>query len=398
MYKPGRKSFIKYEKSFKIVLSYLLISFNTYVFSIESKNDNFLKIGVLAPFSGEFKDLGVSVLYSINLALHDIGDSSIKIYPKDSGSNKERIIKSCEEFRDEGIKIIIGPIDSTYIKELNNFNDLIFLSLSNIDSNFKSNVIMMGVNLESQLIAIKKFIEKNKKKKTVILYPNNDYARYVEKNLNLINFKNKRLFKYSEDPKELTNQIEKLTNYKQRKINLESRIKKLEKSDLNEDLKELNNLKQKHTIGKVNFDSIIIIDFGSGIKSILTSLAYTDVLEKDVLIIAANQWFDDSILSESSVKNFYFPSIDLNNLKKYRKKFYDFYGYKPNDITILSYDSIGLIYYLWKKDIKINNIRDFNIKREIKGKIGKFTILENKIIQKLNIYNLNNNTFVKSNL
>ena len=120
---------------FKIVLSYLLISFNTYVFSIESKNDNFLKIGVLAPFSGEFKDLGVSVLYSINLALHDIGDSSIKIYPKDSGSNKERIIKSCEEFRDEGIKIIIGPIDSTYIKELNNFNDLIFLSLSNIDSN-----------------------------------------------------------------------------------------------------------------------------------------------------------------------------------------------------------------------------------------------------------------------
>ena len=383
---------------FKIVLSYLLISFNTYVFSIESKNDNFLKIGVLAPFSGEFKDLGVSVLYSINLALHDIGDSSIKIYPKDSGSNKERIIKSCEEFRDEGIKIIIGPIDSTYIKELNNFNDLIFLSLSNIDSNFKNNVIMMGVNLESQLIAIKKFIEKNKKKKTVILYPNNDYARYVEKNLNLINFKNKRLFKYSEDPKELTNQIEKLTNYKQRKINLESRIKKLEKSDLNEDLKELNNLKQKHTIGKVNFDSIIIIDFGSGIKSILTSLAYTDVLEKDVLIIAANQWFDDSILSESSVKNFYFPSIDLNNLKKYRKKFYDFYGYKPNDITILSYDSIGLIYYLWKKDIKINNIRDFNIKREIKGKIGKFTILENKIIQKLNIYNLNNNTFVKSNL
>ena len=83
----------------------------------------------MAPFSGEFKDLGETVLYSINLALHDINDSSIKIYPKDSGSNAERIIKSCEEFRDEGIKIIIGPIDSSSIKELNNFNDLIFLSL-----------------------------------------------------------------------------------------------------------------------------------------------------------------------------------------------------------------------------------------------------------------------------
>ena len=383
---------------FSIILSYLLISFNTYVFSIENKDDNLLKIGVLAPFSGEFKDLGEKVLYSVNLALHDIGDKSIKIYPKDSGSNKKKILKSCEEFRSEGIKIIIGPTDSTFIKELNNFDDLIFLSLSNIDSNFKNNVIMMGINLESQLIAIKKFIEKNKKKKTVILYPDNSYAKHVEKNLNLINFKNKKFFKYSKDPKKLTSQIEKLTNYKQRKINLESRIKKLEKSDLNKDLKELNMLKQKHTLGKVNFDSIIIIDFGSGLKSILTSLAYTDVLEKDVLIIAANQWFDDTILKESSVKNFYFPSIELKNLEKFRKKFHEFYNYKPNDITILSYDSVGLVYYLWKKNIKINSTRDFNMKNEIKGKIGKFKISENKVIQKLNIYNLSDNTFVKSNL
>tara|TARA_B100002051_G_scaffold244391_1_gene250962 strand:- start:1347 stop:2510 length:1164 start_codon:yes stop_codon:yes gene_type:complete len=383
---------------FSIILSYLLISFNTYVFSIENKDDNLLKIGVLAPFSGEFKDLGEKVLYSVNLALHDIGDKSIKIYPKDSGSNKKKILKSCEEFRSEGIKIIIGPTDSTFIKELNNFDDLIFLSLSNIDSNFKNNVIMMGINLESQLIAIKKFIEKNKKKKTVILYPDNSYAKHVEKNLNLINFKNKKFFKYSKDPKKLTSQIEKLTNYKQRKINLESRIKKLEKSDLNKDLKELNMLKQKHTLGKVNFDSIIIIDFGSGLKSILTSLAYTDVLEQDVLIIAANQWFDDNILKESSVKNFYFPSIDLKNLEKFRKKFHEFYDYKPSDITILSYDSVGLVYYFWKKNIKINSTKDFNMKNEIKGKIGKFKISENKVIQKLSIYNLNNNAFVKSNL
>ena len=383
---------------FKIILSYLLISFNTYVCSVENKNENLLKIGVLAPFSGEFKDLGETVLYSVNLALHDIGDGSIKIYPKDSGSNKEKILKSCEEFRSEGIKIIIGPTDSEFIKELNSFDDLFFLSLSNIDSNFKNNVIMMGINLESQLIAIKKFIEKNKKKKTVILYPNNNYAKYVEKNLNLVNFKNKKLFKYSKDPKKLTSQIEKLTNYKRRKRDLEYRIKKLEKSELNQDLKELNELKQKHTLGKVKFDSIVIIDFGNGLKSVLTSLAYTDVLEKDVLIISTNQWFDETILSESSIKNFYFPSINLRNLEKFRKKFYESYNYKPNEITILSYDSVGLVYYLWKKNIKINSIKDFNLKNEIKGKIGNFKISENKVIQELNIYNLSNNTFVKSNL
>ena len=132
----------------------------------------------------------------------------------------------------------------------------------------------------------------------------------------------------------LTGQIEKLTNYKRRKINLNARIKKLEESDLPKDIRELNQLKQKYTLGKVNFDSVVIIDFGNGLKSILTSLAYTDVSEKDILIVAANQWFDDSILSETSIKSFYFPSINLKNFKRFNEKFLKNYEYKPSEITI----------------------------------------------------------------
>ena len=383
---------------FIIFLSYLLISFNTFVLSFENKNGDLLKIGILAPFSGENKYLGENILHSVNLALHDIEDNSIKIYPKDSGSNLKNIRSSCEEFRNEGIKVIIGPIESEFFKEINNFEDLIFLSLSNIDSNFNKNIILMGINLESQLRSIKNFVEKIDKKKTLILYPDNKNQKYVEKSLNLVNIKNKKVFKYSKDPRKLTGQIEKLTNYNQRKINLETRIKLLEKSDSDKDIRELNLLKQKHTLGKVNFDSIIILDFGSGLKSILTSLAYTDVLEKDILIIAANQWFDQSILGETSIKNFYFPSVNLENLNKYRKKFFSTYNYIPNDITILSYDTVGLIYYLWKKKINMKSVKDFNIKNKIKGKIGEFRISENKVIQHLNIYGLNEKSFIKNNL
>ncbi len=386
------------KKIFKILLTYLLFSFNTYVFSNENNNENLLKIGVLAPFSGELKYLGETVLYSVNLALHDINNKSIKVFPKDSGSNAEKLKESCKEFREEGVKIIIGPVDSSSINYLKEFNDLIFLSLSNINTISKSNVIMMGINLESQLVAINKFIKKNNKKKTIVLYPNNIFSKHVEKNLNLINISNKRLFKYSEDPKRLTSQIEKITNYKQRKINLETRVKQLEKSDLNKDIRELNLLKQKHTLGKVNFDSIIIIDFGNGLKSVLTSLAYTDVLEKDVLIIASNQWFDESILNETSINNFYFPSVNFKNLKDFRTRFKEAYNYKPNEIALLSYDAVGLIYYIWKKNVKINSTKDFNLKSEIKGKIGKFKILDNKVMQNLDIYSLKDKNFIKNNL
>jgi len=386
------------KKISKIILSYLLITFNSYVLSVENNNANILKIGILAPFSGEFKSIGETVLYSVNLALHDINDDSVKIYPKDSGSDKEKILDACKEFREEGVKVIIGPIDSTFSKELKKFDDLIFLSLSNMDSSIDKNFIMMGINLESQLLAIKKFIDKQEKKKTIILYPDNKNSKHVEKKIKLTNFKNYKLFKYSSDSEVLTGQIEKLTNYKQRKINLEARVKKLEKSDLPKDIRELNQLKQRYTLGKIKFDSVVIIDFGDGLKSVLTSLAYTDVSEKDILIVTANQWFDDSILSESSIKSFYFPSINLKNFNNFNKKFFKEYKYRPNEITILSYDIIGLIYYLWKNDTKINYANDFNMKREIKAKIGEFKISENKVIQKLEIYKLEENKFIKSKL
>ncbi len=381
---------------FKIILSYLLITFNSFVFAVEDKNTNILKIGVLAPMSGELKNLGEELLYAINMALHDINDPKIKIYPKDSGYERESIIKSCEEFREEGIKIILGPIDSKFIKELNSFEDLIFISLSNMDSNIKANVVMTGINLESQLLAIKKFLKKEKKSKTVILYPKNEYTKHVEKNIKLVNFPNAKNFKYSEDPKILTRQIEKLTNYKQRKINLNSRIKKLEGSEKPKDIRELNILKQKYTLGKIKFDSVVIIDFGNNLKSVLTSLAYTDISEKDVLIITGNQWFDDTILEETSIKNFYFPSINLNNFKKFNNRFYKAYENRPNEITILAYDSVGLIYYLWNSRGKLDSINNSNFKVDAKGKIGNFKISENKIIQNLKIYKLENGSFIQN--
>ena len=384
------------KKILKLILSYFLITFNTFVLAIEDKGTNVLKIGVLAPLTGELKNLGEEVIYSVNLALHDIDNPYIEIYPKDSGSNKEKIIKSCKEFQKEGINIILGPVESKFTKELNKFEDLIFLSLSNMSSNIKGNVIMTGINLESQLLTIKKFIKKENKNKTVILYPKNEYTKHIDKNIKLVNFPNTKIFKYDQDPKKLTKQIEKLTNYKQRKTNLNSRIKKLEGSEEPGDIKELDKLKQRYTLGKINFDSFVIIDFDDSLKSVLTSLVYTDVVEKDVLIVAGNQWFDKSILEETSIKNFYFPSVDLKNFKKFKDRFYKTYNYKPSEITILAYDSIGLIYYLWKSKGSITSVKNFNFDKNIRGKIGNFKISENKVIQELNIYKLEESKFIQN--
>ena len=119
------------------------------------------------------------------------------------------------------------------------------------------------------------------------------------KNLTLNNFK---IFKYSSDPKVLTGEIEILTNYSQRKKKFGIKKKMFEDKDDEQSKRQLERLEQKYTIGDVNFDSVIIIDFGSSLKSVLTSLYLQMWINQKVLFTTVNQWFDESIFYENTVK------------------------------------------------------------------------------------------------
>ena len=354
-------------------------------------------MGLLAPFSGEYKDMGQSIMLSLQLALDEINDTQIKIFPRDSGFNDpEKLIQSLESFREENIKIVIGPINNEDFKELTAYKDMIFISPSNINPKVQGNILSVGVSLESQIKSIESFIKKKKRKKTIIMYPKNKYTSLIDSKINNIDINNKKIFRYSADPKILTSDIEKLTNYKQRKRNLISRVKILEEKDDEASKLELKRLEQRYTIGKVNFDSVVIIDFGDSLKSVLTSLVYSDVDQDEVLIVTVNQWFDKSIFLENSIKNLYYPSIDIKNFQKYQKKYFKTYGMQPSEITILTYDALGLIYYIWnKKNYKITSMKDFIIKDSIKGKIGTFNFIDGKLIQKLSMYKVSDKKFQK---
>ncbi len=381
-------------KKIFLILTYLTVFFNSILFSEE--REKILKIGLLAPLSGEFKDLGNSLLYSLQMALEEINDENVFVIPRDTGfEDKEKLNIAIQEIRSEGANIIIGPITNKYFNEIKKYNDTIFISPSNINPEFTNNIISVGISLESQLIAILKFLKRQKKTKTVIMYPKNNYSDLIEKKLKKLNLDEMRKFSYNPNPETLTGEIEILTNYSQRKKNLELRKKIFEDKEDEQSIKQLEKLNQLYTLGEVNFDSVIIIDFGNNLKSVLTSLVYTDVNSDKVLFTTVNQWFDESIFYENTIKNLYYPSINYREFKKYNDNFFKKYKIYPNEITILTYDAMGLIYYAWKKNGRINSVNDFNFKNKIKGKIGTFRFYERKVNQELEIYKTDKNKFIK---
>ena len=150
------------KKKILIILSYLIIFFNSNVLSNE--NNSVLKIGLLAPLSGEYKELGNSLLYSLQLALEEIGDENVFIVPRDTGYNdKEKLNLAIKDIKELGINIVIGPINNEEFEEVKKYSNIIFISPSNVNPDFTNNVISIGISLESQLLAITKFIKKRKK-------------------------------------------------------------------------------------------------------------------------------------------------------------------------------------------------------------------------------------------
>ena len=203
----------------------------------------------------------------------------------------------------------------------------------------------------------------------------------------------KEKFIYNKDPTLLTKQIEDLTRYQQRKKNLENEIKRIETSNTLNKKKKIDELKKKDTLGFINFDSVIIADFSESLKSVATSLLYTDVSSERIKYITLNQWFDESLLKESSLHPIYFPSINKDNFEIFKKEYVQNFKITPNQISFLSYDLVGLIYYLLiNNDFKTNE-NLFIKKNKFKGKIGIFEINKKTITHQLNFYEIQDNDF-----
>ena len=354
-----------------------------------------IKIGLLVPMTGKNSEIGQSIIKSTRLAINKINNSSIEIIPKDTQSNPEGTLKAARDLANLDIKIVIGPVFNNNIAYLDELTEITFLSLTNKNNNSSNNIINAGINATSQINAIKKFIKLNRIKKTIFLTPDVDYKKEIERAITNSKIKIIKNYIYNTDPTKLTKQIEKITNYKTRKQNLEDEILRLEKLNEDNNSSLIEKLKKRDTLGGVKFDSIIIADFDESLKSVTTSLLYTDISPKKKYFITLNQWFDESLLNETSSQPIYFPSINKKNYEEFSKEYFKNFNQYPNQLSFLSFDLVGLVYYLILQNNLIIDEKIFSKKTLFKGKVGIFEIKNNKINHILNFYKVENKTFKK---
>ena len=354
-----------------------------------------IKIGLLVPMTGSNKDLGQLIIKAVRLAVKDIDSDLIEIIPKDTATKPNQTLKSAFELKEMGVKVVIGPIFHESLTYLEEIKDLTFLSLTNKTLNLPKNVISAGINSTSQLNTIKKFLETNNIRRTIFLTPMQDFEFEIKEGIKNSKIKIFKNYIYSIKPTELTKQIEEITNYKIRKQNLKDEIYRIKNSSETNKEKKIKKLEKRYTLGGLNFDAVIIADFDESLKSVSTSLLYTDVSPKNKFFITLNQWFDESLLNEEDIQPIYYPSINKKNFDNYKDKFFNEFNENANHLSLLSYDLIGLVYYLSLKTKLKDLNKVFKKKNSFKGKIGIFDIKNNKINHRLNFYKIENKKLIE---
>ena len=363
-------------------------------FQTASANEK-IKIGLLVPMTGTNKEIGQSIIKAVSLAVKDIDNNLIEIYPKDTASRPNQTLKSAFELKQMGIKVVIGPVFYESLTYLDEMKDLTFLSLTNKTLDLPKNVISAGINSTSQFNTIKKFLEKNDVERTIFLTPIREYEFEIKKGMKDSKIKTYKEYNYNTDPTKLTKQIEEITKYRIRKQNLEDEITRIKNSNEPNKEKKIKRLEKRYTIGNLNFDAVVIADFDESLKSVTTSLLYTDVKPENKYFITLNQWFDESLLKETDVQPIYYPSINKENFDDYKIKYFNAFNEDPSHLSLLSYDLVGLIYYLSFKSDLTNLSRLFKKQNSFKGKIGIFDVRNNKINHRLNFYKVEDKELTK---
>ena len=377
------------------LLSFLLLSLT---FAAESKNQT-LRIGAILPLTGDYKEIGNKVLKTFELTIFELSNLNVTLVPIDNRGTKDGTKFAFNELQTQKVDIILGPIfmeNLLFISNEENFGKYIFITLSNNNVTLPKNVISFGLNIDSQVLALKNIL--NEKNKSKIFFSDNTlFSQLILKKIEEQKIPIKTKYQYS-NFNEINEKAKTATSYNYRHKRLLDYISQLKKSENSKDIEKAKLLEKTDTLGGVNYQQVIVPVFDDDLISVISFFDYYDVNYKDATFITLNQWFNKKILNEPSLQNIIFPSIDYQSFQDLNKKLKNNYNLEISNIEILAYDTIPLLASIWyeKKD-ELFTVDDF-VGKEFKGRSGVFKINNlNFAERKLNLYQIKNSEFVKIN-
>ncbi|PPR44847.1 MAG: hypothetical protein CFH21_00172 [Alphaproteobacteria bacterium MarineAlpha5_Bin11] len=341
-----------------------------------------------------------SFLNTLELAVYNIDDDSIK-FKIDRFSNEKEIDEIFSQYAESG-KIFIGPLSSQYTRNIKQYckRDVIIFSFAADRSLAGDCVYLFNFFIEDDLKRI--FLHLNESDKLALIYPDNNYGRYLNSIIDNYSSKSKSTLiyrlAYNENLENIRSVIKQISKYEYRKSELERQKKLLKERNDEVSLASLKKLEAFETIGNLDFNHLIISDGNIRILEIAPLLTFYDIDQKTVQFVGTGLWDDKSFFDEPSLQGAIFPGVESSNRQEFISQYRELHSVPPPRTTTVMYDVVSLTNYLVNN---FNNIQDVKLflkdNNNFFGLDGSFSITNNIISRDLSILQIDNGYAQKIN-
>ncbi len=280
-----------------------------------------IKIALLVPLSGTYKELGQGLLDAAQLAIFKIGDENLVLMPIDSKDSTTGAIDAAKKAASSGAKIILGPVFSSSAKAIAKIaadNNIQVVSFSNDKSLANSGVFAIGFLPEQQIRRIVNFSISKGIKDYITMLPTDSYGATVTKELqNVMNGQEGVALIKNEDYQ----------------LDAKGRITRLDE-----------HARKVITAANTPGAKAILLPAGTA-NAVDTAaiLASNNYDKSKIQLLASDQVNDPAILKNPALEGMWFTASSNERRSEFEGNFRSAYGHDAPKLAGLAYDGIALV-------------------------------------------------------
>ena len=279
--------------------------------------EGIFRVGMLLPLTGKAAKQGQGLKNAAMMAMDDVKNPELILQFYDTKSTPEGARTAVQNALGQRVRLIIGPLSSGEVRAISEetvYNRVPVIAFSTSKDVLQPTVYTLGLLIDEQVNRIMSYAAAQGRSRFALLLPDNSTGIAVAKAAIASAALNRK------------------------KAALSALAAK---GDISAQ-RQLKQLKTTNSMGDPGFDAVLIPEYGSKLKSIISMFGYYDVYAPEVKFLGTSIWESSSLNKESMIINSWYPTLSRYQSAYFSNKYSNLFGERPNSLYSFAYDAVAL--------------------------------------------------------
>lgn len=346
-------------------------------------------VGLLLPLSGDERELGRAMLNGAMMAVFDHAAPGLALRPYDTAGTPAGAAEAAEAALKDGARLLLGPLFSDSVAAVAPVAaraGVNVLAFTNDRAAAGRGVFILGHHLEPQIRAVVAYAGRRGIRSLAVLIPTGRFgaqaAVAADAAAREAGIGVHEIAVYTDDVPSIDRAIRRLARYDGRKAALREHRAALKRRGDAESLAILERLRNRDTLGNVDFDAILVPSGSGTVYAIAARLPYYDIPSDRVRVLGISTWDRLELRYEPALRGAWYASPATEPGSLFKRRFAESFGKPPGPLAALAYDAAAVAALLGRRpgaDFGVPALRD---PRGFEGASGLFRFGEDGLSER----------------